>query len=78
MEAAFAKHVPQQVVDLAAQAGRRYSIENPGAYIQSNLVVISQILEGCSNHGIEHIVYASSSSIYGGNTNLPFYEYAHN
>jgi UDP-glucuronate 4-epimerase len=62
------------VVHLAAQAGVRYSIENPAAYIQSNLVGFGHVLEGCRHHGIEHLVYASSSSVYGGNRNLPFSE----
>jgi UDP-glucuronate 4-epimerase len=72
---AFAQHRPRQVVNLAAQAGVRYSIENPSAYIQSNLVGFGNILEGCRHHGIEHLVYASSSSVYGGNTKLPFSEH---
>ncbi|QNI52861.1 nucleotide sugar epimerase [Synechococcus sp. BIOS-E4-1] len=75
VEAAFGTHKPQKVVNLAAQAGVRYSIENPAAYIQSNLVGFGHILEGCRHHGIEHLVYASSSSVYGGNTNLPFSEH---
>ena len=75
VEAAFAIHKPQKVVNLAAQAGVRYSIENPAAYIQSNLVGFGHILEGCRHHGIDHLVYASSSSVYGGNTNLPFSEH---
>lgn len=75
VEGAFAAHKPNQVVNLAAQAGVRYSIENPAAYIQSNLVGFGHILEGCRHHGIEHLVYASSSSVYGGNTNLPFSEH---
>ncbi len=75
VEAAFAEHKPSKVVNLAAQAGVRYSIENPAAYIQSNLVGFGHILEGCRHHGIEHLVYASSSSVYGGNTNLPFSEH---
>ena len=74
VEAAFATHKPSKVVNLAAQAGVRYSIENPAAYIQSNLVGFGHVLEGCRHHGIEHLVYASSSSVYGGNTNLPFSE----
>ena len=74
VEAAFAAHKPQKVVNLAAQAGVRYSIENPAAYIQANLVGFGHVLEGCRHHGIEHLVYASSSSVYGGNTNLPFSE----
>ena len=75
VEGAFASHKPTKVVNLAAQAGVRYSIENPAAYIQSNLVGFGHILEGCRHHGIEHLVYASSSSVYGGNTNLPFSEH---
>ena len=75
VEAAFAQHKPNKVVNLAAQAGVRYSIENPAAYIQANLVGFGHILEGCRHHGIEHLVYASSSSVYGGNTNLPFSEH---
>jgi len=75
VEAAFKQHKPKKVVNLAAQAGVRYSIENPAAYIQANLVGFSHVLEGCRHHGIEHLVYASSSSVYGGNTNLPFSEH---
>jgi UDP-glucuronate 4-epimerase len=74
VEAAFAAHRPTQVVNLAAQAGVRYSIENPAAYIQANLVGFGHILEGCHHHGVKHLVYASSSSVYGGNTHLPFSE----
>jgi UDP-glucuronate 4-epimerase len=61
-------------VNLAAQAGVRYSIENPAAYIQSNLVGFGHILEGCRHYGVQNLLYASSSSVYGGNTNLPFSE----
>ncbi|QNI95451.1 nucleotide sugar epimerase [Synechococcus sp. A15-127] len=75
VEATFHQHKPQQVVNLAAQAGVRYSIENPAAYIQSNLVGFGHILEGCRHHDVEHLVYASSSSVYGGNTQLPFSEH---
>jgi UDP-glucuronate 4-epimerase len=75
VEAAFETHKPSKVVNLAAQAGVRYSIENPAAYIQANLVGFGHILEGCRHHGVEHLVYASSSSVYGGNTNLPFSEH---
>ena len=74
MESLFEIYKPEKVVNLAAQAGVRYSIENPSAYIQSNLVGFGHILEGCRHHGIKHLVYASSSSVYGGNTNLPFSE----
>lgn len=69
---AFASHRPQRVVNLAAQAGVRYSIENPLAYVDSNLVGFAHILEGCRHHGVEHLVYASSSSVYGANTRMPF------
>lgn len=75
LEAAFADHKPQKVVNLAAQAGVRYSIENPSAYIQSNLVGFGNILECCRHHDVEHLVYASSSSVYGGNANMPFSEH---
>jgi UDP-glucuronate 4-epimerase len=74
VEAVFTNHKPQKVVNLAAQAGVRYSIKNPAAYIQSNLVGFGHILEGCRHYDVEHLVYASSSSVYGGNTNLPFSE----
>ncbi len=69
---AFAKYQPQRVVNLAAQAGVRYSIDNPLAYIDTNLVGFAHILEGCRHQGIEHLVYASSSSVYGANTQMPF------
>lgn len=72
IEECFCDHKPQRVVNLAAQAGVRYSIENPLAYIDSNIVGFAHILEGCRHHGIEHLVYASSSSVYGANTNMPF------
>ena len=75
VEAAFTQHKPTTVIHLAAQAGVRHSIENPAAYIQANLVGFGHILEGCRHHGVEHLVYASSSSVYGGNTNLPFTEH---
>ena len=70
----FSEERPDVVVNLAAQAGVRYSLENPAAYIQSNLVGFGHILEGCRHHGVGHLVYASSSSVYGGNRNLPFHE----
>ena len=72
MAETFARYKPQRVINLAAQAGVRYSIENPYAYIDSNLVGFGNILQGCREHGIEHLVYASSSSVYGSNTNMPF------
>ncbi len=72
MEECFLTHKPQRVVNLAAQAGVRYSIENPLAYIDSNIVGFAHILEGCRHNGVEHLVYASSSSVYGANTTMPF------
>ncbi|ANB03421.1 NAD-dependent epimerase [Ectothiorhodospira sp. BSL-9] len=72
MEETFARHKPQRVVNLAAQAGVRYSLENPHAYVETNLVGFINILEGCRHHGVEHLVYASSSSVYGANTTMPF------
>ena len=68
----FAKENFQRVVHLAAQAGVRYSITNPHAYINSNIVGFMNILEGCRHNGVEHLVYASSSSVYGANTKMPF------
>ena len=70
----FAQEKPQKVIHLAAQAGVRYSLVNPHAYIESNIQGFMTILEGCRHHQIEHLVYASSSSVYGGNTQLPFDE----
>jgi UDP-glucuronate 4-epimerase len=70
--AAFAEHKPDRVVNLAAQAGVRYSIENPLAYVDTNLVGFAHILEGCRHNGVDHLVYASSSSVYGANTSMPF------
>lgn len=72
MEAAFKKYKPHRVVNLAAQAGVRYSLQNPHAYIESNIVGFTNILEGCRHNGVEHLVYASSSSVYGSNTHMPF------
>ncbi|TAM18281.1 MAG: NAD-dependent epimerase [Rhodanobacter sp.] len=69
---AFASFKPQRVVNLAAQAGVRYSLTNPQAYLQSNLVGFGNILEGCRHHAVEHLVYASSSSVYGANRKMPF------
>jgi UDP-glucuronate 4-epimerase len=68
----FAGHQPQRVVNLAAQAGVRYSIQNPMAYVDTNLLGFANVLEGCRHNGVEHLVYASSSSVYGANTNMPF------
>jgi UDP-glucuronate 4-epimerase len=74
VSALFAGNAFDSVVNLAAQAGVRYSIENPAAYIDANLVGFGNILEGCRHNGIGHLVYASSSSVYGSNTKLPFSE----
>jgi UDP-glucuronate 4-epimerase len=68
----FREHKPQRVVNLAAQAGVRYSLENPHAYMSSNLIGFLNILEGCRHNDVEHLVYASSSSVYGANTSMPF------
>jgi UDP-glucuronate 4-epimerase len=76
MKALFADACPNRVVHLGAQAGVRYSIDNPEAYIDSNLVGFLSILEGCRNNGVEHLVYASSSSVYGANAEVPFSETA--
>jgi UDP-glucuronate 4-epimerase len=72
MAAAFAEHRPERVVNLAAQAGVRYSIEHPLAYVDTNLSGFAHVLEGCRHNGVEHLVYASSSSVYGANTRMPF------
>jgi UDP-glucuronate 4-epimerase len=72
LNAVFDKFAPERVVNLAAQAGVRYSLENPRAYIDSNIVGFLNILEACRHRGIEHLVYASSSSVYGANRKLPF------
>ena len=68
----FVKYHPERVVNLAAQAGVRYSIQNPRAYVDSNLVGFINILEACRHYSVEHLVYASSSSVYGANTKMPF------
>jgi len=72
IDAAFAEFAPRRVVNLAAQAGVRYSLENPRAYVESNLTGFINILEGCRRGKVEHLVYASSSSVYGANRKLPF------
>ena len=72
LDAAFVDFKPQRVVNLAAQAGVRYSLENPHAYVESNIVGFMNILEACRHNGVEHLVYASSSSVYGNNRKLPF------
>ncbi len=75
MAALFAAVKPQRVIHLAAQAGVRYSITNPNAYVDSNLQGFVNILEGCRHNAVQHLVYASSSSVYGGNTVMPFSEH---
>ena len=72
MERLFAEVRPQRVIHLAAQAGVRYGIEHPHAYIDSNIVGTLNMLEGCRHNGVEHLVFASSSSVYGANTQMPF------
>jgi UDP-glucuronate 4-epimerase len=72
MARVFAERKPEVVIHLAAQAGVRYSLTNPHAYVQSNLAGFINILEGCRHQGVRHLVYASSSSVYGGNTRQPF------
>jgi UDP-glucuronate 4-epimerase len=74
MAALFERERFDGVINLAAQAGVRYSLQNPGAYAQSNLVGFVNVLEGCRHHGVKHLVYASSSSVYGGNVKMPFSE----
>ncbi len=75
IEALFAGERFDRVIHLAAQAGVRYSLQNPHAYVDSNLVGFINILEGCRHHSVQHLVYASSSSVYGGNTRMPFSEH---
>lgn len=75
MEQLFATEKFDKVIHLAAQAGVRYSIQNPHAYVDSNLVGFINILEGCRHNKVKHLVYASSSSVYGGNTKMPFSEH---
>ena len=75
VEAAFATHKPQRVVNLAAQAGVRYAAQNPHVYVSSNVTGFLHILEGCRHHGVEHLVFASTSSVYGANTKMPFSEH---
>ena len=75
MDAVFATHKPQRVVNLAAQAGVRYAAENPHVYVSSNVTGFLHVLEGCRHHGVEHLVFASTSSVYGANTRMPFSEH---
>jgi len=72
MASIFKEHKPDRVVNMAAQAGVRYSLENPLAYVDSNLMGFANILEGCRHNEVEHLVYASSSSVYGANTSMPY------
>jgi len=75
IEQLFAEEAFDQVMNLAAQAGVRYSLQNPHAYIESNIVGFTNILEGCRHHKVKHLVYASSSSVYGANEHMPFSEH---
>ena len=75
VEAAFATHKPQRVVNLAAQAGVRYAAQNPHVYVSSNVTGFLHVLEGCRHHGVEHLVFASTSSVYGANLKMPFSEH---
>lgn len=75
VEACFARHKPQRVVHLAAQAGVRYAATNPHVYVSSNVTGTLHVLEGCRHHGVEHLVFASTSSVYGANTKMPFSEH---
>jgi len=75
MQALFAKHQFDRVINLAAQAGVRYSIENPQTYVDSNITGFLNVLEGCRHTNVEHLVYASTSSVYGANTHMPFTEH---
>jgi UDP-glucuronate 4-epimerase len=72
IDGVFAEFRPERVINLAAQAGVRYALENPRVYMDSNMTGFLNILEGCRHHGVEHLVFASSSSVYGANTQMPF------
>jgi len=74
LEACFETHKPEYVVNLAAQAGVRFSLDSPDSYVQSNLVGFANILEACRGHGVKHLVFASTSSIYGANRKMPYAE----
>ena len=76
VEGCFAEHRIDRVIHLAAQAGVRYSIENPHAYVESNIIGFTNIIEACRHHGVQHLTYASTSSVYGANTAMPFSEHA--
>lgn len=71
----FAKHRPDKVINLAAQAGVRHSLENPHAYVESNVTAFTNILEACRKYEVRHLTYASTSSVYGANTTMPFSEH---
>ena len=75
VEAVFARHQPRQVVHLAAQAGVRYAAKNPHVYVDSNVTGTLHVLEGCRHHAVGHLVFASTSSVYGANTRMPFSEH---
>src|SRR5690606_9188565 len=75
IENVFATHKPRRVVNLAAQAGVRYAAENPHVYVASNVTGFLHVLEGCRHHGVEHLVFASTSSVYGANREMPFAEH---
>ncbi|MCH8544988.1 MAG: NAD-dependent epimerase [Alcanivorax sp.] len=75
VEACFAEHKFDRVIHLAAQAGVRYSIENPHAYVESNIIAFTNIIEACRYAEVPHLTYASTSSVYGANTNMPFSEH---
>ena len=75
VEEVFSRSKPRRVVHLAAQAGVRYAAENPHAYVSSNVTGFLHVLEGCRHHDVEHLVYASTSSVYGANTRMPFSEH---
>ena len=75
IEAVFARHKPQRVVNLAAQAGVRYAAENPHIYVSTNVTGFLHVIEGCRHHGVEHLVFASTSSVYGADTKMPFSEH---
>lgn len=75
VEAVFAEHKPQRVINLAAQAGVRYAAQNPHVYVSSNVTGFLHILEGCRHHDVDHLVFASTSSVYGANTDMPFSEH---
>ncbi|WP_075995616.1 NAD-dependent epimerase [Salaquimonas pukyongi] len=75
VDAAFSEYKPDRVINLAAQAGVRHSLSHPQDYVESNIVGFTNILEACRHHGVEHLTYASTSSVYGANTRMPFSEH---